>query len=204
MILDSGSSADTLTAVVIGAVLATLGGLVATQLEAILRRREREHSAALLFGEILSVIELLMGFTVDAKARGEPYGPMTMRLIRAIEREIDIYDRNREGLYELRDQATRARIHTMMVRMRASVDGLLDFSGEIAEAEVTLAGMAADHRRTRRPDRAAGRSERAARGLVRLRRRDRGPHQADPRRAGADRQANLRRPRGRGARGLSA
>jgi hypothetical protein len=144
MTLDSGSSADTLTAVVIGAVLATIGGFVATQLEAILRRREREHSAALLFGEILSVIELLMGFTVDAKARGEPYGPMTMRLVRAIEREIDIYDRNREGLYELRDQATRARIHTMMVRLRASVDGLLDFSGEIAEAEVTLAGMAAD------------------------------------------------------------
>jgi hypothetical protein len=145
MILDSGSSADTLAAVVIGAVLATLGGLVATQLEAVLRRREREHSAALLFGEIMSVIELLMGFTVDAKGRGEPYGPMTMRLVRAIEREIDIYDRNREGLYELRDQATRARIHTTMVRMRASVDGLLDFSGEIAEAEVALAGMAADH-----------------------------------------------------------
>jgi hypothetical protein len=37
---------ETLWAVVLGALLATLSGLVATQFEAHLRRREREHDAA--------------------------------------------------------------------------------------------------------------------------------------------------------------
>jgi hypothetical protein len=145
MTLESSASADTLSAVIIGAVLATIGGFIATQLEAIMRRREREHSAALLFGEILSVIQLLMELTVQAKGVGEPYGPMTLRLIRAMGREIDIYERNREILYDLRQSEIRARIHTTVVRMRASLDGLIDFSTEIAEAELMLMGMAQDH-----------------------------------------------------------
>src|ERR1700743_3757811 len=145
MTLESSASADTLSAVVIGAVLATIGGFIATQLEAIMRRREREHSAALLFGEILSVVELLMELAVQAKGVGEPYGPMTLRLIRAMSREIDIYERNREVLYELRDSGIRARIHTTVVRMRASLDGLIDFSAEIRDVDLDLLGMAPDH-----------------------------------------------------------
>jgi hypothetical protein len=136
---------STLSAVIIGAVLATVGGFAATQLETFLRRREREHSAALLFGEVLSVVELLMDLTVEAKGRGVPYGPLTLRLVRAMAREIDIYERNREVLYELRDPGVRARIHTTVVRMRASLDGLIDFSAEIGDAELALAGMAQDH-----------------------------------------------------------
>lgn len=145
MTLDSGSGAGTLSAVIIGAVLATIGGFVATQLEAIMRRREREHSAALLFGEILSVVELLLGLALEAKGRGEPYGPLTMRLLRAIQREIDIYDRNRELLYDLRDSTTRARIHATVVRMRAALDGVLELSTEINDAEVSLIGLAEGH-----------------------------------------------------------
>jgi hypothetical protein len=141
--LDTGG--NTLTAVVIGAVLATIGGFIATQLEAIMRRREREHSAALLFGEILSVVELLMELTVEAKGVGDPYGPLTLRLVRAMSREIDIYERNREVLYELRDSGIRARIHTTVVRMRAALDGIIDFSASINEAELALMGLAEDH-----------------------------------------------------------
>jgi hypothetical protein len=51
-----------------------MGGFAATQLEGFLRRRERERGAALLFGEILSVIELVAVLANEARGRGEPFG----------------------------------------------------------------------------------------------------------------------------------
>jgi|HubBroStandDraft_4_1064222.scaffolds.fasta_scaffold40605_2 hypothetical protein len=138
------SSGDTLAAVIIGAVLATLGGFAATQVEGRLRRRERERSAALLFGEVLSVIELLTTLANEARGRGEPYGGFTMRMTRALRRETEVYDRNRESLYDLRDATARARIHSLMARLTLSLDGVFDLTEEIALAESALSAMAAD------------------------------------------------------------
>jgi hypothetical protein len=130
--LHISSGAETLSAVVIGAVLATAGGFFASQLEGFLRRRERERSAALLFGEILSVIGLITTLANDARGRGEPYGPFTLRLISAVRRETDAYDRNRESLYDLRDAKIRAQIHTLMVRLSLTFDGFHETSAQIA------------------------------------------------------------------------
>ena len=138
------SGGDTLTAVIIGAVLATVGGLAATQLEGRLRRRERERSAALLFGEVLSAIELLATLANDARGRGEPYGGFTMRMTRALRRETEVYDRNRETLYDLRDATARARIHSLMARLTLSLDGIFELTEEIALAEAAFGPMAPD------------------------------------------------------------
>jgi len=135
---------DTLAAVIIGAVLATLGGFAATQLEGRLRRRERERSAALLFGEVLSVIELLATLANDARGRGEPYGGFTMRMTRALKRETEVYDRNRETLYDLRDATARARIHSLMARLTLSLDGIFELTEAIALAEAALGAIALD------------------------------------------------------------
>ena len=135
---------STLTAVVIGAVLATVGGLVATQLETILRRRERQRSAALMFGEILAVSDLIIKMADDTRGRGDPYGSITVRLLRAARREADIYDRNREQLYDLHDASLRARIHTVMIRISLTLDGIFDSIGEIRDLEPALKAMAAD------------------------------------------------------------
>jgi hypothetical protein len=130
-----GAVDDTVWAVVLGAVLATLGGFAATQLEAYFRRREMERGAALLFGEILSVVELLMVLADEARGRGDPYGAMTMRLLRAARRETETYDRNRESLYDLKDASVRAEIHTMMVRITLSMDGAFEAHDEIVLLE---------------------------------------------------------------------
>jgi hypothetical protein len=129
------SGEETLWAVVIGAVLATLGGFAATQLEAIMRRRERERSAALLFGEILSVLDLITTMANEARGRGEPYGPLTMRLLRAVGREIETYDRNREALYDLRNAKVRSQIHALMVRITLALEGVSDATSQIALAD---------------------------------------------------------------------
>lgn len=135
---------ETLTAVVIGAVLATVGGLVATQMETLLRRRERERSAALMFGEILAVTDLIIKMADDTRGRGDPYGPITVRLLRAARREADIYDRNREQLYDLHAASLRARIHTVMIRVSLTLDGIFDSIAEIRDVTATLKTMAAD------------------------------------------------------------
>jgi hypothetical protein len=142
--LDAGGG-ETLGAVIVGAVLATLGGFTATQMEGYLRRRERERSAALLFGEVLSVIELLTTLADQARGRGDPYGGFTMRMTRALKREIEVYDRNRESLYDLRDTAARAKIHSLVARLAMTLEGVFDLTDEIALAEAALAAMAPDH-----------------------------------------------------------
>jgi hypothetical protein len=135
---------ETLWAVIVGAILATAGGFAATRLEDYVSKRARERSAAVLFGEILSVLELIVALANESRARGEPYGPFTMRLLRAVRREIDVYDRNRESLYDLRDATVRARIHTLMVQVTMSLEGIFESSAQIDVAEAALAGMASD------------------------------------------------------------
>ncbi|HLI67590.1 MAG TPA: hypothetical protein VKU90_14600 [Caulobacteraceae bacterium] len=143
MHIDAGGG-DTLGAVIIGAVLATLGGFIATRFEAHLRRRERQRSAALLFGEVLSVIELLTSLADESRGRGDPYGGFTLRLTRALRAEIEVYDRNRESLYDLSDPAARARIHSLVARMMLTLEGFFDLTEEIKLAEAALGAMAAD------------------------------------------------------------
>ena len=136
---------ETLWAVVIGAVLATLGGFVATQLEGFVRRRERERAAALLFGEVLSALETIITIANQARQHGEPYGPFTLRLVRAARREIETYERNRGSLYDLREAEIRIRIHVLMVQVTLALEGVSDSTAEIAVAQDALAELASDH-----------------------------------------------------------
>jgi hypothetical protein len=127
-----------LVAVVIGAFLATIGGYLASQIEHGVRRRERERSAALLFGEILASLRLILGLADQARGRGDPYGPVTMRLVRAAHREADTYDRNRETLFDLADPVIRARTHTLLVRLTLALDGVLDAHEQADAARLAL------------------------------------------------------------------
>jgi hypothetical protein len=133
--------ADTLWAVVVGAVLATVGGFSATRLEEMLRRRERERAAALLFGEILSALALITVFADESRQRGDPYGSFTLRMLRAARRETDAYERNRESLYDLREPRLRARIHTLVVRVTLGFDGVLDTTALIDLALAATNGL---------------------------------------------------------------
>lgn len=135
---------ETLLAVVIGAVLATAGGFAASQLEGLLRRRDRERAAALLFGELLTTLRLIVNLADERRAHGDPYGPITMRFVRAAQRETEIYDRNRETLFDLRDPAIRARVRFLFAQATFTLDGVADASTEIAAVERSLRGLEPD------------------------------------------------------------
>lgn len=130
--MDFISNFSTIWAVFLGALLATLGGFGATQMEWHLERRRRERNAALFFGEVLSTMHILLGMAQRSTKVGDPYGPITLRLFRSAMGEVEIYNRNRETLYDLRDSALRARVHTLMLRVGMSVDGIFDATNTIA------------------------------------------------------------------------
>ena len=125
-------------AIFLGAILATVGGLAATQLEWFFERRRRAQHAAQFFGEVLTTLRYILEIAHDTYGRGEPFGPITMRMLRSAKREIDIYDRNRETLYDLHDAALRARIHTLILRLNTPLEGVFDANDEIRALEFQM------------------------------------------------------------------
>ncbi|HEY4112585.1 MAG TPA: hypothetical protein VGM17_00860 [Rhizomicrobium sp.] len=132
------SNFSAMGAIVLGAVLATLGGLAATQIEWQFERARRERHAALFFGEVLSTIAAILALAKRVKGRGDPYGPITLRMLRQVQREITLYDRNRENLYNIRHAQLRARIHTLVLRISNPLDGILDVTAEIVALDAQL------------------------------------------------------------------
>jgi hypothetical protein len=136
--MDFISNFNTLWAVFLGAILATLGGFVATQAEWILERKRRERNAAIFFGELLTTMNIILTIADETRAVGDPYGPITLRMLRSAVKEADIYNRNRETLFDLRDAELRARIHTLVLRIVMPADGVFDTTNEIVHVEGLL------------------------------------------------------------------
>lgn len=142
------SNFSTLWSVILGALLATMGGLIGGQLEWFLESRRRERDAALFFAEVLSTLKILIDFAADTKKVGDPYGPVTLRFLRSARREIDIYERNRENLYVIRDGELRAHLHTLMLRLTMPIDGIFDSTEAIEKISTQLktSGLDNEHR----------------------------------------------------------
>jgi len=142
------SNFSTVGAIVLGSLLATLGGLAATQLEWRFERQRRERQAALFFGEVLSTLLVILQIAKQTKGRGDPYGPITLRMLRQALHEIGMYDRNRETLYNLRNAELRTRIHTRVLRISSPLNGIFDTTEEIRAGQTQLRspGLAAQER----------------------------------------------------------
>lgn len=120
-----------LMGVAVGALLATMGGLVGGQIENRLQRGEREQSAALLFGEILAGLRLVVRLANETRGRGDPYGPVTMRIVKAALRESQVYDRNRETLFSVRDPKLRTETHILLAQMTLTIEAALEAAAEL-------------------------------------------------------------------------
>jgi hypothetical protein len=133
-----GQEATTLFAVGVGAVLATVGGFVATLFEARMRRRERERTAAVTFGEILASLRVMIRASESSHSIGDPWGQLTLRLFRSARREVDCYERHRTALSDLRDTDLRLALHAAMIRVMLGLDGILEAtSDEIRQGSYT-------------------------------------------------------------------
>ncbi|MDQ0463414.1 hypothetical protein QO010_001185 [Caulobacter ginsengisoli] len=121
-----GTPDSTLVAVTLGAVLATLGGFLGNRFEARVERRQRERDAALLLGEIVFTFVMILKMAHEARQIGDPYGPITLRMLSGAMREADAYERNRERLPDLSDGALRVETHKLMVSITMSLEGMLE------------------------------------------------------------------------------
>jgi len=75
-----------------------------------------------------------------ARGQGDPWGSVTTRILRSARREIDIYDRNRERLYDLRSADLRIKIHALILRTAMPLDGILDSAIAAARPEESSLG----------------------------------------------------------------
>ena len=156
-VFDYISNLDTLLAVALGAVLATTGALIAELIQDRLNRRRRERDAARFFGEIMMIMDRVLAEAIRTHGIGEPWGPVTRRLYQTALREAQVYERNRERLFDIRDMNLRARIHAHMLRKTFPVDAIIEYCHDIDAVEDALTGdvALAAERRERMETRAA-------------------------------------------------
>ena len=138
------SNLGTLGQILLGACLATAGGVAANQFEWQVQMRRRERSAALFFGEVLSSVAVILMRAHETKQVGEPFGPLTIRILRSARHELEMYERNRENILDLRDARLRARIYGLTHRIAGPLDGIFDATQEIAGLEAQLGSRLLD------------------------------------------------------------
>jgi hypothetical protein len=121
----TGAAGSQFLAMIIGAFLASSGGFLVTWLWDRLERKRQERSIALVCLDLLSSLSVLTNLAKDARARGNPYGPYTIRLVRSCMRDLDVYERNRERIADIVDPTARAEIYQCMARMTLAIEGIL-------------------------------------------------------------------------------
>lgn len=125
------SNLDTLIAVVVGAMLATMGALFAELIQDRLNRRRRERDAARFFGEILSSIDRIIDAAVASQKIGDPWGSVTRRMFKTALRESEVYQRNRERLFDIRDTELRASIHQHFITEMFPLEAIIEYCEEL-------------------------------------------------------------------------
>ncbi len=129
---------DTLLAVIIGAVLATGGAMIAELVQDRLSTKRKERDAARFFGEILATVDLVLDRAFNSMELGERWGDITVRLFRTALNEAGIYERNRERLFEIRDIELRRRIHVHFLTEMVPLVALVETSRDIKELQKEL------------------------------------------------------------------
>lgn len=125
-------------AMLLGAFLASLGGFSVAWVLDRMERKRRERSIALVCLDLLSSLSVLTELAKDARSRGNPYGPYTIRLVRSCMRDLDVYERNRERIADISDPNVRAEIYQCMARLTLSAQGILGESDIIAENDEAI------------------------------------------------------------------
>ncbi|MEL7033236.1 MAG: hypothetical protein AAGL97_12465 [Pseudomonadota bacterium] len=137
-VFDYIDNLDTLLAVVVGALLATGGALVAELVQDRLGQKRRERDAARFFGEILASVDLVLDRAFNSLEIGERWGDVSRRLFQTALNEAAIYERNRERLFEIRDMELRKLIHKHFLTEMVPLTALIDNSRDIATLEKDL------------------------------------------------------------------
>lgn len=130
-VFDYIDNLDTLLAVVVGALLATGGAMVAELVQDRLGRKRREREAARFFGEILHSVDRILDFAFASMERDDRWGSVSLRLFKTALNETAIYERNRERLFEVGNIKLRQHIHSHFLVETVPLIALIEYWEEI-------------------------------------------------------------------------
>lgn len=122
---------DTLLAVIVGAVLATGGAMVAELVQDRLGQKRKEREAARFFGEMLTSVDRILDRAFASMELGERWGSVSRRMFKTALDESGVYQRNRERLFEIRDIQLRRMIHTHFLEGNVPLVALVDYWDEL-------------------------------------------------------------------------
>ena len=137
-VFDYIDNLDTLLAVIVGALLATGGAMVAELVQDRLGRKRKEREAARFFGEILTSADRVLDRAFSSLEIGEQWGSISKRLFRTALDETAVYERNRERLFDIRDIPLRRAIHLHFLEETVPLVALVETWDEIDEIEKEL------------------------------------------------------------------
>ena len=137
-VFDYVGNLDTLLAVFIGALLATGGALIAEIIQDKRNRKRCERDAARFFGDILTSFDRVLDFTFRSQTIGDPWGPTTLRLFKTALREAQVYERNRERLFDIREMGLRNRIHTHFLTETFPLEAIIEGCEQLHEIKALL------------------------------------------------------------------
>ena len=137
-VFDYIDNLDTLLAVIVGALLATGGAMVAELVQDRLGRKRKEREAARFFGEILTSADRVLDRAFGSMDVGEEWGSVSKRLFRTALDETAVYERNRERLFDIRDIPLRRAIHLHFLEETVPLVALVETWDEIDEIEKEL------------------------------------------------------------------
>ena len=137
-VFDYIDNLDTLLAVIVGAMLATGGAMVAELVQDRLGRKRKEREAARFFGEILTSADRVLDRAFSSLEIGEQWGSISKRLFRTALDETAVYERNRERLFDIRDIPLRRAIHLHFLEETVPLVALVETWDEIDEIEKEL------------------------------------------------------------------
>lgn len=138
-IFDFIGNLDTLLAVLLGALLATGGSLLAEIIQDRLGRKRRQRDAARFFGEIITSMGHIFDLACDSQKIGDRWGRYSQVLFETASQEAAVYERNRERLFDVGDMKLRFAIHNNMLRTISPLANVIEHTKHIEHLETKLA-----------------------------------------------------------------
>ena len=137
-IFDFVGNLDTLLAVLLGALLATGGSLLAEIVQDRLGRKRRQRDAARFFGEIITSLGHIFDLACESQKIGDRWGGYSQALFQTASQEAAVYERNRERLLDVGDMKLRFAIHRNMLRTISPLANVIEHTKHIEHLETKL------------------------------------------------------------------
>lgn len=125
--------AGTLIAIFIGAILATIGALLADKFREGGERKRRERDAAKAFGQILVSLLSMLRFAIRSQGIGQPWGAVTVRFLKLCLRQGDWFEQNLGLLFDIENIELRHKIRTYIGAALYPIQTMVDRSHEIED-----------------------------------------------------------------------